>query len=40
MKINASTLETTNNMLTQNSSIFGMTCDGLDVVANNINTPV
>jgi hypothetical protein len=40
LKINSSTLEATTKMETQNSSIFGMTCDGLDVVANNINTPL
>lgn len=25
---------------TQNSSLFGMTCDGMDIITKNISTPV
>jgi diaminopimelate decarboxylase len=39
-KINSVNSEPSGIYETQNSSLFGMTCDGMDVITKNINTPM
>lgn len=39
-KIESSTSEPSGIYETQNSTLFGMTCDGMDIITKNISTPV
>jgi len=39
-KIDSSSLEPSGIYETHNSTLFGMTCDGMDIITKNINTPV
>jgi diaminopimelate decarboxylase len=39
-KIDSKSLEPSGIYETHNSTLFGMTCDGMDIITKNINTPV